>query len=52
MKTNSFADMKVVFPHADVGVITYKVTQQATSAGQDISGTYNSGSVWMKNGGK
>ena len=52
LRDYSFADMKVVFPHADVAVITYKVTQQATSAGQDISGTYNSGSVWMKKGGK
>src|SRR5438876_4902414 len=52
LRDYSFADIKVVFPHADVAVITYKVTQQATSAGQDISGTYNSGSVWMKKGGK
>ena len=52
LRDYSFADMKVVFPSADIAVITYKVTQQATSAGQDISGTYNSGSVWMKKGGK
>src|SRR5437016_14494366 len=48
----SFADVKVVFPHPKVAVITYKATQQATSGGKDISGTYNSGSVWVQHGGK
>jgi hypothetical protein len=52
LRDYSFADMKVVFPSADVAVITYKVTQQATSAGQDVSGAYNSAGVWMKRGGK
>jgi hypothetical protein len=45
---NVFADMKVTFPAADVAVITYKVTTQATSAGQDTSGTYNAATVWVK----
>jgi hypothetical protein len=48
----SFADVKVVFPHPKVAVITYKVTQHATVGGKDISGTYNSGSVWVQQGGK
>jgi ketosteroid isomerase-like protein len=48
----SFADTKVVFPSADVAVITYKTTVQSTSAGQDTSGTYNSATVWNKRGGK
>jgi len=48
VRNNAFADMKVVFPAADVAVITYKVTTQATSAGQDISGTYNAATVWVK----
>src|SRR5436189_4366882 len=52
LREYSFADMKVVFPSADIAVITYKVTQQATSAGQDVSGAYNSAGVWMKRGGK
>ena len=52
LRDYSFADMKVVFPSADIAVITYKVTQQATSAGQDVSGAYNSAGVWMKRGGK
>ena len=52
LRDYSFADMKVVFPSADVAVVTYKVTQHATSAGQDVSGTYNTSSVWVKEGGK
>jgi hypothetical protein len=52
LRDYSFADMKVVFPAADVAVVTYKVTQHATSAGQDVSGAYNTASVWMKRGGK
>src|SRR5437773_9074602 len=52
LRDYSFADMKVVFPSADIAVITYKVTQHATSARQDVSGTYNTSSVWVKEGGK
>jgi hypothetical protein len=52
LRDYSFADVKVVFPHPKVAVITYKATQHATSGGNDISGTYNSGSVWVQQGGK
>ncbi len=52
LREYSFADMKVVFPHPKVAVATYKATVQATSEGKDISGTYNSGSVWVQQGGK
>ena len=52
LRDYSFADVKVAFPHPKVAVITYKATQQATSGGKDISGTYNSGSVWVQHGGK
>ena len=52
LRDYSFADPKVVFPSADVAVMTYKVTMQETVAGQDASGTYNSASVWNKRGGK
>jgi hypothetical protein len=52
LRDYSFADVKVVFPHPKVAVITYKATQHATSGGNDISGTYNSGSVWVQKGGK
>jgi hypothetical protein len=52
LREYSFADTKVVFPHPKVAVVTYKATVQATSDGKDISGTYNSGSVWVQQGGK
>ena len=52
LRDYSLADMKVVFPSADVAVITYKTTIQQTSEGKDMSGTYNSGSIWVKKGGK
>src|SRR6266404_909130 len=39
VRDNSFADMAVV---------TYQVTTQATHNGQDTSGTYNVASVWTK----
>jgi len=52
LREYSLADMKVVFPSTDVAVITYKTTIQQTSDGKDMSGTYNSGSIWVKKGGK
>lgn len=52
LREYSFADTKVVFPSPDVAVMTYKVTMQGTSAGKDISGTYNASSVWVKRDGK
>jgi hypothetical protein len=52
LRDYSFADVKVMFPHPKVAVITYKATQHATSGGKDMSGTYNSGSVWVQQGGK
>ena len=52
LREYSLADMKVVFPSADVAVVTYKATIQLTSEGKDMSGTYNSGSIWVKKGGK
>jgi len=52
LRDYSLTDMKVVFPSADVAVITYKATIQQTSEGKDMSGTFNSGSIWVKKGGK
>ena len=52
LRDYSFADMKVVFPSADVAVTTYKAAVQSTCDGQDTSGTYNVASVWIKKGGK
>jgi Domain of unknown function (DUF4440) len=48
----SFANIKVEFPNANVAIITYKATQQATSDGKDLSGTYYNESVWVKKGDK
>jgi hypothetical protein len=48
VRENSFADMKVAFPSANMAVVTYKLTTQATHNGQDTSGTYNVASVWTK----
>ena len=52
LRDYSFSDVKVVFPHPKMAVMTYKATVQATSDGKDISGTYNGGSVWVQQGGK
>ena len=52
LREYSLADMKVVFPSADVAVTRYKTTIQMTSEGKDMSGTYNSASVWVKKSGK
>jgi ketosteroid isomerase-like protein len=48
VRDNSFADMKVALPSANMAMITYRVTTQATHDGQDASGTYNVASVWTK----
>ena len=52
LRDYSFSEVKVVFPHPKLAVMTYKATVQASADGKDISGTYNSGSVWVQQGGK
>ncbi len=52
LRDYSFSDIKVVFPHPKMAVMTYKAKVQATADGKDVSGTYNSGSVWVQQGGK
>jgi len=52
LRSYSFADVKVVFPSANIAVITYTATTQGTSRGQESSGAYNSASVWSKQNGK
>ena len=52
LRDYSFSDIKVVFPHPKMAVMTYKVKLQGTADGKDMSGTYNSGSVWVQQGGK
>jgi Domain of unknown function (DUF4440) len=48
LRSYSFADMKVVFPKADVAIVTYRTTAESSAAGRDTSGTYNVASVWTK----
>src|SRR5947199_2204963 len=52
LRDYSFTDVKVVLPHPKMAVITYKAKVQASMGGTDMSGTYNSGSVWVQQGGK
>src|SRR5262245_21520871 len=52
LRDYSFTDVKVVFPHPKVAVLTYKAKIQATSERKDMSGTYNSGIVWGRQSGK
>ena len=52
LRDYSFSEVKVVFPHPKMAVMTYKAKVQATADGKDVSGTYNSGSVWVQQGGK
>ena len=52
LRDYSFSDIKVVFPHPKMAVMTYKAKVQATADGKDMSGTYNSGSVWVRQGDK
>jgi hypothetical protein len=52
LRDYSFADMKITFPSPNVAVTTYKVTLKSSSEGQDKSGTYNVGNVWITKGGK
>jgi hypothetical protein len=52
LRDYSFSDVKVVFPRPKMAVMTYKAKMQATADGKDVSGTYNTGSVWIQQGGK
>ncbi len=52
LRDYSFSDVKVVFPHPKMAIMTYKATVQASADGKDVSGTYNSGSIWVQQGGK
>jgi hypothetical protein len=47
----SLADLKVVFPQQGVAVITYTATTKGRFNGQNRSGTYNAGGVYIKRGG-
>jgi hypothetical protein len=51
LRSYSFTDTKMTFPQPDVAIITYKTAVEQTVKGKDESGTYNSGSVWVKQNG-
>jgi ketosteroid isomerase-like protein len=51
LRSFSLSDYKVVSVGTDSLVTTYKVSMEGTNAnGKDMSGTYNAGSVWKKQG--
>jgi hypothetical protein len=52
LRSYSFTDTKVSFPKPDIAVITCKTVLEQTVKGKDESGTYNSGSVWVRQNGK
>lgn len=50
MKSFAISDYKAFSDSKDVIVTTYVVKIEGTIDGKDASGTYNSGSVWKKEG--
>ena len=50
MKSFTISDYKAFSDEKDVIVTTYTVKIEGMYDGKDISGTYNSGSVWKKEG--
>jgi hypothetical protein len=50
MKSFTISDYKAFSDEKDVIVTTYVVKIEGTYDGKDSSGTYNSGSVWKKEG--
>lgn len=50
MKSFAISDFKTFADGKDVIVTTYVVKIEGTVDGKDASGTYNSGSVWKKEG--
>jgi Domain of unknown function (DUF4440) len=50
MKSFAISDYTAFSDEKDVMVTTYTVKIQGTFDGKDASGTYNSGSVWKKEG--
>lgn len=51
-RSYNFTNTKVAYPTPDVAVLTYVCAVQASYNGKDISGDYNSGSVYVKQNGK
>jgi hypothetical protein len=50
IKSFEFSDFDMFSDEKDVIVTTYKVKVEGTLDGKDMSGTYNAGSVWKKEG--
>jgi hypothetical protein len=50
MKSFTFSDFDMFSDEKDVIVTTYTVKIEGTVDGKDMSGTYNAGSVWKKEG--
>ena len=50
MKSFAFSDYDIFSDEKDVIVSTYTVKVEGTFDGKDMSGTYNAGSVWKKEG--
>lgn len=50
IKSFTISDYDTFSDEKDVVVATYKVAIEATFNGQDMSGTYNAGTVWKKEG--
>src|SRR5262249_22135 len=50
IKSFEFSDFTMFSDEKDVAVTTYTVKLDGTYDGKDMSGTYNAGSVWKKEG--
>jgi hypothetical protein len=50
MKSFAISDYDIFSDEKDVIVSTYTVKVEGTFDGKDVSGTYNAGSVWKKEG--
>ena len=50
MKSFEISDYDIFSDEKDVVVATYNVKVEGTYEGKDMSGTYNAGSVWKKEG--
>ena len=50
MKSFAISDFDIFSDEKDVMVTTYKVKIEGTMDSKDVSGTYNAGSVWKKEG--
>ena len=52
IKSFTISDYDIFSDEKDVVISTYKVAIEGTMDGKDMSGTYNAGSVWKKEGDK